>query len=153
MVPLFIKDCNAFWVEECGRPSQEFQTVKQHQASEGGKVSEPGHWTMELVSSEIAAVYTFHLKTTHGSNTNRWSKEGTIRVSSLLLIQRTCLDVFLPSTIQGGAALSELFQIHFLQWTSQLHLLQEEEPLPAPKLGSCLTLGNELSEETHVLTK
>ena len=22
-----------------------------------------------------------------------------------------------------------------------------------PKLGSCLTLGNELSEETHVLTK
>ena len=24
---------------------------------------------------------------------------------------------------------------------------------PGPKLGSCLTLGNELSEETHVLTK
>ena len=26
-------------------------------------------------------------------------------------------------------------------------------PSRAPKLGSCLTLGNELSEETHVLTK
>ena len=26
-------------------------------------------------------------------------------------------------------------------------------PLQGPKLGSCLTLGNELSEETHVLTK
>ena len=27
------------------------------------------------------------------------------------------------------------------------------DPLQGPKLGSCLTLGNELSEETHVLTK
>ena len=33
------------------------------------------------------------------------------------------------------------------------HLLQEEGPLPGPKTGSCLTLGNELSEEAHVLTK
>ena len=49
-------------------------------------MSESGHWTMELMSSEIAAAYTLHLKTTHGSNTNRWSKKGTIRVSSLLFI-------------------------------------------------------------------
>ena len=27
------------------------------------------------------------------------------------------------------------------------------EPFQGPKLGSCLTLGNELSKETHVLTK
>ena len=27
------------------------------------------------------------------------------------------------------------------------------DPFQDPKLGSCLTLGNELSEETHVLTK
>ena len=32
-------------------------------------------------------------------------------------------------------------------------MLQEEGPLPGPIVGSCLTLGNELSEETHVLTK
>ena len=32
-------------------------------------------------------------------------------------------------------------------------MLQEGGPLPGPKLGSCLILGNELSEETHVLTK
>ena len=32
-------------------------------------------------------------------------------------------------------------------------LLQEGGPLPGPKMGSCLTLGNELSEETHVLRK
>ena len=33
------------------------------------------------------------------------------------------------------------------------HLLQEGSPFQGPKLGSCLTLGNELSKETHVLTK
>ena len=27
------------------------------------------------------------------------------------------------------------------------------DPFQGPKLGSCLTLGNELSEETHVLTE
>ena len=27
------------------------------------------------------------------------------------------------------------------------------DPFQGPKLGSCLTLGNELSEETHLLTK
>ena len=32
-------------------------------------------------------------------------------------------------------------------------MLQEEGPLPGPETGSCLTLGNELSEEAHVLTK
>ena len=31
--------------------------------------------------------------------------------------------------------------------------MQEGGPLPEPEMGSCLTLGNELSEETHVLTK
>ena len=28
-----------------------------------------------------------------------------------------------------------------------------EDPFQGPKLGSCLTLGNELSKETHVLTE
>ena len=30
---------------------------------------------------------------------------------------------------------------------------RKEDLFQGPKLGSCLTLGNELSEETHVLTK
>ena len=34
-----------------------------------------------------------------------------------------------------------------------IQLLQDGGPFQGPKLGSCLTLGNELSEETHVLTK
>ena len=29
---------------------------------------------------------------------------------------------------------------------------KKEDPFQGPKLDSCLTLGNELSEETHVLT-
>ena len=33
------------------------------------------------------------------------------------------------------------------------NLLQKTGLFQGPKLGSCLTLGNELSEETHVLTK
>ena len=32
-------------------------------------------------------------------------------------------------------------------------LLQEADPFQGPKPGSSLTLRNELSEETHVLTK
>ena len=34
-----------------------------------------------------------------------------------------------------------------------LKVLQEGGPFQGPKLGFCLTLRNELSEETHVLTK
>ena len=30
---------------------------------------------------------------------------------------------------------------------------RQGDPFQGPKLGSCLALGNELSEETHVLTK
>ena len=30
---------------------------------------------------------------------------------------------------------------------------RKRDPFQGPKLGSCLTLRNELSEETHVLTK
>ena len=30
---------------------------------------------------------------------------------------------------------------------------RKADPFQGPKLGSCLTLGNELSEKTHVLTK
>ena len=45
------------------------------------------------------------------------------------------------------------------RWTShsRVKLLEiccrKGDPFQGSKLGSCLTLGNELSEETHVLTK
>ena len=34
-----------------------------------------------------------------------------------------------------------------------LHVVGRGFPSQAPKMGSCLILGNELSEETHMLTK
>ena len=36
---------------------------------------------------------------------------------------------------------------------SMLLCCRKEDPFQGLKLGSCLTLGNELSEKTHVLTK
>ena len=33
------------------------------------------------------------------------------------------------------------------------HCCRKADPFQGPKLGSCLTLGNELSKETHLLTK
>ena len=41
----------------------------------------------------------------------------------------------------------------YLHKTQNLKLLRKGYPFQGPKLGSCLTLGNELSQETHVLTK
>ena len=41
----------------------------------------------------------------------------------------------------------EIFSFH--NW----FCCRKGDPFQGPKLGSCLTLGNELSEETHVLTK
>ena len=35
----------------------------------------------------------------------------------------------------------------------QYFCCRKVDPFQGPKLGSCLTLGNELSEDTHVLTK
>ena len=35
----------------------------------------------------------------------------------------------------------------------ELYCCRKGDPFQGPKQGSCLTLGNELSEETHVLTK
>ena len=37
--------------------------------------------------------------------------------------------------------------------TRVLICCRKGDPFKGPKLGSCLTLGNELSEETHLLTK
>ena len=40
-----------------------------------------------------------------------------------------------------------------IEIASAMVLLQESGPLPGPETGLCLTLGNESSEETHLLTK
>ena len=38
-------------------------------------------------------------------------------------------------------------------WGQKSDCCRKVDPFQGPKLGSCLTIGNELSEETHVLTK
>ena len=42
---------------------------------------------------------------------------------------------------------------HFRDSEKQNQVLQEGGPLPGPESGLCLSLGNELSKERHVLTK
>ena len=36
---------------------------------------------------------------------------------------------------------------------TRLKLCRKGDPFQGPRVGSCITLGNELSEETHELTK
>ena len=43
--------------------------------------------------------------------------------------------------------------LQFLFLSSLVYLLQEGDPFQGLRIGSCLTLRNELSEETQVLTK
>ena len=40
-----------------------------------------------------------------------------------------------------------------LAWRIPWICFRKGDPFPGPKLSSCLTLRNELSKETHVLTK
>ena len=47
-----------------------------------------------------------------------------------------------------------LFVVVLIQWLLlSSSWCRKADPFQGPKLGSCLTLGNKLSEETHVLTK
>ena len=40
-----------------------------------------------------------------------------------------------------------------MRWLDGITCCRKADPFQGPKLGSCLTLGDELSEETHVVTK
>ena len=51
--------------------------------------------------------------------------------------------------------LTEVLKYLESRWpaTPECYCCRKADPFQGPKLGSCLTLGNELSEETHALTK
>ena len=51
--------------------------------------------------------------------------------------------------------LTEVLKYLESRWpaTPECYCCRKADPFQGPKLGSCLTLGNELSEETRVLTK
>ena len=84
-------------------------------------------------------------------------------VAPLLLIScsDTEVNVLLIFTAFGFIELSTISGVlvsycYIILSVLKIHsakVLQERDPFQGPKLGSCLTLGNELSEETHVLTK
>ena len=90
--------------------------------------------------------------------------------SSLLGFWSLCLALAASSSLPPTytrAKLKEIFafqiiRLVILPWMVLLHAhypsvashcCRKEDPFQGPKLGSRLTLGKELSEETHVLTK
>ena len=60
-----------------------------------------------------------------------------------------CPLLFLPSIFPSIRVFSNKSVLH-IRWPE---CCRKGDPFQGLKLGSCLTLGNELSEETHVLTK
>ena len=60
------------------------------------------------------------------------------------------MDYSQPDSSDHGVS-----QTRILEWVAIFFFfeLQEGGPLPGPRVGSCLTLRNGLSKETHVLRK
>ena len=79
-------------------------------------------------------------------------------VISYLLSARSGFLASLPDSVLKRQNFQRLFSLGSLASWLPLRIGQwvccrKEDPFQGPKLGSCLTLRNELSEETHVLTK
>ena len=58
--------------------------------------------------------------------------------------------VFLPPSIFPSIRFFSNESVLCIRWPK---CCRKGDPVQGPKLGSCLTLGNELYKETHVLTK
>ena len=78
--------------------------------------------------------------------------------------QEETRDKRVPVEAAGSGPLADKLAPEFPEWSgcqsqqrrvpSRVAIFcRKADPFQTPKLGSCLTLGNELSEETHVLTK
>lgn len=55
--------------------------------------------------------------------------------------------------IIGDAGKGIIVRANPIKDSEGMEVLQEGRPLPGPRVGFCLTVGNELSDETHKLTK
>ena len=80
------------------------------------------------------------------------------------LRQEETRDKRVPIAATGSGPLAGKLALEYPEWSgcqSQQRRVparvaiccRKRDPFQGPKPGSCLTLGNELSEETHVLTK
>ena len=78
--------------------------------------------------------------------------------------QEEIRDKRVPVAAAGSGPLAGKLAPEYLEWSgcqSQRKRVpariaiccRKADPFQGPKLGSCLTLGNELSKKTHVLTK
>ena len=85
------------------------------------------------------------------------SGSQSIRTSASALVPPIYIQGWFPLGLTGLISLqSKGFSRVFSSTTVQKHqsfCCRKGDPFQGPKLGSCLTLGNELSEETRVLTK
>ena len=77
--------------------------------------------------------------------------------------QEETRDKRIPVVAIGSGPLAGKLAPEYPEWSGcqsqrrrvspELPFCRKADPFQGPKLGSCLTLGNELSEETHLLTK
>ena len=77
--------------------------------------------------------------------------------------QEETRDKRIPVAAIGSGPLAGKLAPEYPEWSGcqsqrrrvspELPFCRKADPFQGPKLGSCLTLGNELSEETHLLTK
>ena len=88
-----------------------------------------------------------------------WDVALTVLYPFRFIVFFFLVPVFISCFYLGlnSPGLRSFFNVFFRAVTKKcshnLKVLQEGRPFQGPKLGSCLTLGNELSEETHVPTK
>ena len=84
--------------------------------------------------------------------TNSWSLLKLMSIKSVMPSNHLilcCPLLLLPSICPSIRVFSNESVLH-IRWP---RCCRNGDPFQGPKLGSCLTLRNELSEETHVLTK
>jgi len=96
------------------------------------------------------------------SCTVSWSLLKFMSIDSVMLSNHLilcCPLLFLPSIFSSIRVFPNELALH-IRWPKCFSLCRHQsfccrkgDPFQGPKLGSCLTLGDELSKETHVLTK
>ena len=90
----------------------------------------------------------------HQASLSITNSQSLLKLMSIKLVMPSnhlilCHLLLLPSICPSIRVFSNESVLH-IRWP---RCCRNGDPFQGPKLGSCLTLRNELSEETHVLTK
>ena len=83
---------------------------------------------------------------------NFWSLLKLMSIKSVMPSDHLilCHSLLLPPSIFTSIRVFSNESVLCIRWPK---CCRKGDPVQGPKLGSCLTLGNELYKETHVLTK